>query len=66
MKAMKIDKVIELLEKHNAWRRDQDGVIPMQDTKEIGEAIDEALKILKAYRNAMKTIETYAKTGIVQ
>ena len=62
---MKIDKVIELLEKHNAWRRDQDGVIAMQDTKEVGEAIEEAINILKAHRNALKTIEDYAKYGVV-
>ena len=44
-----LDNVIDTLEKHNEWRRD-DSVPPktkMVSPKELGEAIDKAIEILK-------------------
>lgn len=46
---METKKAIEILEKHQAWRRDIDDVtgINMQDPIELGQAIDYAIKSLK-------------------
>jgi hypothetical protein len=41
---MTIQKAIEILKTHNEWRRGAE--IPMTDTKELGIAIDVALKTL--------------------
>ena len=49
---MKLERVIEILEKHQEWRRDQN-VPPkteMQSPIEIGTAIDYALSELKKLR----------------
>ena len=49
---MKLERVIEILEKHQEWRRDQN-VPPkteMQSPIEIGTAIDYALSELKILR----------------
>lgn len=50
---MEIEKAVEILKRHNEWRR-YDGEIEnspkMQDPKEIGEAIDEVLEFIKTGR----------------
>lgn len=49
---MELEKAIEILEKHNEWRRDEN--IPpktdMQNPTDIGNAIDYALTELKKLR----------------
>ena len=50
---MRIERIIEILEKHQEWRRDQN-VPPktqMQSPIELGEAIDYAIKELKKSKN---------------
>ena len=49
---MKLEKVIEILEKHQEWRRDQNvpPKVEMQSPIEIGAAIDYALIELKKLR----------------
>jgi len=42
---MKVEEAIEILERHNEWRRGAE--IPQEDPKIIGEAIDVVLKELK-------------------
>ena len=47
-----LDNVIDTLEKHNEWRRDEN-VPPktkMVSPKELGEAIDKAIEILKTLK----------------
>ena len=47
-----LDNVIDTLEKHNEWRRDSN-VPPktkMVSPKELGEAIDKAIEILKTLK----------------
>lgn len=47
-----LDNVIDILEKHNEWRRDEN-VPPktkMVSPKELGDAIDKAIKILKTLK----------------
>ena len=47
-----LDNVIDTLEKHNEWRRDNN-VPPktkMVSPKELGEAIDKAIEILKTLK----------------
>jgi hypothetical protein len=47
-----LDNVIDTLEKHNEWRRDEN-VPPktkMISSKELGEAIDKAIEILKTLK----------------
>ena len=38
-------EAIEILQYHNRWRRGAD--IPMLEPKEIGEAIDKAIEVMK-------------------
>lgn len=48
-----LDNVINTLEKHNKWRRDRN-VPPntkMVSPKELGEAIDKAIEILKTLKS---------------
>ena len=50
---IKLEKIIEILEKHQEWRRDQN-VPPkteMQSPIELGTAIDYAIKELKQSKN---------------
>ena len=44
---MNRDKAIEILEIHNKWRRDNDGIYEMSNPKELGEAIDTAVSDFK-------------------
>jgi len=46
---MKLQEAIEILEKHNEWRRDNSvpPKIKMQDSKQLGIAIDVIIKHLK-------------------
>ena len=46
---MKIERAIEVLIKHQAWRRDQNvpSTTEMQNPFELGEAIDYAIEELK-------------------
>lgn len=37
---MTLDEAIKILEQHNNWRRDNDGIYEMADPKELGKAID--------------------------
>jgi len=37
---MDINKAIEILDNHNKWRRDSEGVYKMAEPKELGIAID--------------------------
>ena len=37
---MKLKKAIEILELHNKWRRDNEGIYKMANPKELGIAID--------------------------
>lgn len=39
-------RALEILEAHNKWRRGSDA-IPMQDPKDIGEALEISIKSLK-------------------
>ena len=65
---MKLERIIEILEKHQEWRRDQN-VPPkteMQSPIEIGTAIDYALIELKKLRlgdvsTSFEQIDKYAK-----
>lgn len=43
---MTLQKVIDILESHNKWRR-SDEELEMTDPKELGEAIDAAIIYLK-------------------
>ena len=43
---MDAERAIEVLENHNKWRRG--GEIPMQEPKDIGEAVDIAVAVMKA------------------
>jgi len=45
-------KTIELLKKHNAWRRGDE--IEMMEPKKIGEVIDSAIKYLQDSNNKNK------------
>jgi hypothetical protein len=49
----KITDTIILLTKHNSWRRG-DETIEMQDPKEIGAAIDDAVNLLRKYAELEK------------
>ena len=51
---MNIEKVIETLQYHNDWRREKDGNLKMLDPVVIGQAIDEAILILKEYKETQK------------
>lgn len=42
---MKKKEALEILEKHNQWRRGSE--IPMENPKLIGIAIDKAIEVLK-------------------
>lgn len=44
---MKIETAITILQEYNQWRRGENMMISMPNTKDIGEAIDEAIKVLK-------------------
>lgn len=46
MKTMKKEEVIEILERHNRWRRDDLGIEEMIPPNIIGEAIDGAVKLI--------------------
>lgn len=43
---METEKAIEILKRHNEWRRDNEGKLQMQDPKELGKAIDQILMIM--------------------
>ena len=43
----KLEKIIRTLEQYNEWRRDNTSTSKMLNPKEVGQAIDEAVKILK-------------------
>lgn len=47
-----LDNVIDILEKHNEWRRDKNVSFKnkMVSPKELGEAIDKAIEILKTLK----------------
>ena len=47
-----LDNVIDTLEKHNKWRRDDSvpSKTKMVSPKELGEAIDKAIEILKTLK----------------
>ena len=44
---MTIEKVIIQLEYYNAWRRDSTGKLEQPNATQVGETIDEAIKLLK-------------------
>ena len=48
-----LDNVIDTLEKHNEWRRDPNvpSKLKMVSPKELGEAIDKAIEILKTLKS---------------
>ena len=47
-----LDNVIDILEKHNEWRRERNfpSKLKMVSPKELGEAIDKAIEILKTLK----------------
>ena len=55
---MTITEAIEILEQHNAWRRNRDEVnfIPPLEPSEIGESIDLAVEYLKAAIRTQKIL----------
>jgi len=59
---MSLTSSIDVLEKHNAWRRDQSEVNPhvMQNPTEIGIAIDDVIKAAKKYQHAMNVLHQIA------
>ena len=52
MTAKDLDNVIDILEKHNKWRRERNfpSKLKMVSPKELGEAIDKAIEILKTLK----------------
>ena len=44
---MTLKKAYKILKRHNAWRRDNEGKLPMQDPIEIGKALDTLLTFAK-------------------
>ena len=50
---MSIEKVIIELEYLNAWRRDFSGKIEQPNATQVGETIDEAIKLLKQQKNGI-------------
>lgn len=44
---MKKETAITILQEYNQWRRGENMMISMPNTKDIGEALDEAIKVLK-------------------
>lgn len=55
---MKIEEAVEILKRHNEWRRGGDG--EMQDPKILGVAIDKAVEVLSKNfgRNSKLTDQT--------
>ena len=47
-KAAKLQAAADLLERHNTWRRGKDDGTPMVSAKELGQAIDTAVKHMRA------------------
>lgn len=62
LKTMGLNNAIEILELHNAWRRDRNEVnkYDMQNPTEIGVAIDEIIKAAKKYQHAMNVLHQIA------
>lgn len=50
-------RALEILEAHNKWRRGSDA-IPMQDPKDIGEALEVAIQALKKQTKTNKNNES--------
>jgi hypothetical protein len=46
---MSIEEAIEILEQHNRWRRDSEGIYEMQDPKQLGFAIDTLVNFAKQF-----------------
>lgn len=44
---MTTPEAIAILEAHNLWRRDNTDTSPMQDSQDIGIALDIAIEVLK-------------------
>ena len=47
-KPSKLELAADLLERHNTWRRGKDDGTPMVGAKELGQAIDTAVKHMRA------------------
>lgn len=60
---MKKETAITILQEYNQWRRGENMMISMPNTKDIGEAIDEAIKVLKDSRALAVEPEIERKTG---
>lgn len=50
---MKTERIIEILRQHNKWRRGKTDETPFT-IRELGEAIDEAVKILEGVNSCKK------------
>lgn len=44
---MNIENARKVLEHHNSWRRDYDGFFEQTDPRELGQAIDVAIELLR-------------------
>ena len=52
-------QTIETLRRYNEWRRDNEGTIPQPDPKEIGEAIDDAVRMLEESEKQRKQVNEF-------
>lgn len=54
MNTVDVNQAVEILKQHNAWRRDDSGVLKMQNPKELGMAIERVLMCVNSLQDYEK------------